>query len=312
MRPPLFAARGVHVAAASLEPLRNAMHFDEIRIDQPVVGLARDKQGVLNVEKLAVQPAAASKAAEGKPAASGQPGFRSGRSHRQRSEGRSATKEAPPLDLTIRHFAIDGGTVNVDDRVPATPTALSLTKLAATLDGFTMQGKTPAKYTLSTSLSRGGDVTAAGSFNLAEKQVESKLTVAALALGAAAVPRRGDARARRARRDRQREADWGKTPLATGCRQHGQPEVAEDRDARCEGARDRAATRARRSRRSTWPRASRIASVDVSGCARRAAPEGRQDRPRVAGRTRAGCGAEAHGRARPRPPRRRGITGSTR
>ncbi|MEK7919611.1 hypothetical protein, partial [Burkholderia contaminans] len=53
------------------EPLRNAMHFDEIRIDQPVVDLSRDKQGVLNVEKLAAQPAAASKAAEGKPAASG-------------------------------------------------------------------------------------------------------------------------------------------------------------------------------------------------------------------------------------------------
>ena len=87
---PLFAARGVHVAAASLEPLRNAMHFDEIRIDQPVVGLARDKQGVLNVEKLAVQPAAASKAAEGKPAASGQPGLP------QRSQPPPAERRSKP------------------------------------------------------------------------------------------------------------------------------------------------------------------------------------------------------------------------
>ncbi|MDF3085655.1 DUF748 domain-containing protein, partial [Burkholderia sola] len=69
-----------------------------------------------------------------------------------KAEGSAAAKEAPPLDLTIRHVAIDGGTINVDDRVPATPTALSLTKLAATLDGFSLQGKTPAKYTLSTSL----------------------------------------------------------------------------------------------------------------------------------------------------------------
>ena len=90
MRPPLFAARGVHVAAASLEPLRNAMHFDEIRIDQPVVDLARDKQGVLNVEKLAVQPAAASKAAEGKPAASGQPGLP------QRSQPPPAERRSKP------------------------------------------------------------------------------------------------------------------------------------------------------------------------------------------------------------------------
>lgn len=50
---PLFAAHAVHVAAAQLEPLRNVLHFDDIRIDQPVVSLARDKAGVLNVTKLA-------------------------------------------------------------------------------------------------------------------------------------------------------------------------------------------------------------------------------------------------------------------
>ncbi|ABB10282.1 DUF748 domain-containing protein [Burkholderia lata] len=218
---PLFAARGVHVAAASLEPLRNAMHFDEIRIDQPVVDLSRDKQGVLNVEKLAAQPAAASKAAEGKPAASGIAAASAAAvatASGAKAEAAADAKEAPPLDLTIRHFAIDGGTVNVDDRVPATPTALSLTKLAATLDGFTMQGKTPAKYTLSTSLSRGGDVNAEGTFNLAEKQVESKLTVAALALPALQ-PYLGEATRARVLDGTlgatvNAKADWGKTPLA--------------------------------------------------------------------------------------------------
>ncbi|VWC06331.1 exported protein [Burkholderia lata] len=218
---PLFAASGVHVAAASLEPLRNAMHFDEIRIDQPVVDLSRDKQGVLNVEKLAAQPAAASKAAEGKPAASGAAAASAAAeatASGAKAEAAADAKEAPPLDLTIRHFAIDGGTVNVDDRVPATPTALSLTKLAATLDGFTMQGKTPAKYTLSTSLSRGGDVNAEGTFNLAEKQVESKLTVAALALPALQ-PYLGEATRARVLDGTlgatvNAKADWGKTPLA--------------------------------------------------------------------------------------------------
>ncbi|VWC44246.1 DUF748 domain-containing protein [Burkholderia lata] len=216
---PLFAARSVHVAAASLEPLRNAMHFDEIRIDQPVVDLSRDKQGVLNVEKLAAQPAAASKAAEGKPAASGAAAASAAaEATASGAKAEADAKEAPPLDLTIRHFAIDGGTVNVDDRVPATPTALSLTKLAATLDGFSMQGKTPAKYTLSTSLSRGGDVTAEGTFNLAEKQVESKLTVAALALPALQ-PYLGEATRARVLDGTlgatvNAKADWGKTPLA--------------------------------------------------------------------------------------------------
>ncbi|KVF11820.1 DUF748 domain-containing protein [Burkholderia cepacia] len=216
---PLFAARGVHVAAASLEPLRNALHFDEIRIDQPVVDLSRDKQGVLNVEKLAAQPAAASNAAAGKPAAPGAAAASAAAvAAASGAKVEAAAKAAPPLDLTIRHFAIDGGTVNVDDRVPATPTALSLTKLAATLDGFSMQGKTPAKYTLSTSLSRGGDVTAEGTFNLAEKQADSKLTVAALALPALQ-PYLGEATRARVLDGTlgatvNAKADWGKTPLA--------------------------------------------------------------------------------------------------
>ncbi|WP_321809901.1 MULTISPECIES: DUF748 domain-containing protein [unclassified Burkholderia] len=223
---PLFAARGVHVAAAGLEPLRNVLHFDEIRLDQPVVDLARDKQGVLNVEKLAGQPSAAPKAAAGKPAAASSAAAASGATASSEAaavaaasgaKAEAAAKEAPPLDLTIRHLAIDGGTINVDDRVPATPTALSLTKLAATLDGFALQGKTPAKYTLSTSLSRGGDLKAEGAFSLAAKQADTKLTVDALALPALQ-PYLGEATRARVLDGTlgasvNAKADWGKTPL---------------------------------------------------------------------------------------------------
>ncbi|AOI63881.1 AsmA family protein [Burkholderia territorii] len=215
---PLFAARGVHVAAAGLEPLRNVLHFDEIRLDQPVIDLARDKQGVLNVEKLAGPPAAAPKADAGKPAASGAAASTvAAASAASGAKVEAAAKEAPPLDLTIRHVAIDGGTINVDDRVPATPTAMSLTKLAATLDGFTLQGRTPAKYTLSTSLSRGGDVKAEGAFSLAAKQADTKLTVDALALPALQ-PYLGEATRARVLDGTlgasvNAKADWGKTPL---------------------------------------------------------------------------------------------------
>ncbi|WP_126284189.1 DUF748 domain-containing protein [Burkholderia stagnalis] len=207
---PLFAARGVHVAAASLEPLRNALHFDEIRVDQPVVDLARDRQGVLNVEKLAAHPATAAKAASAPKAASGAPAA-SG------VAAPEAAADTPPLDLTIRHVAIDGGTINLDDRVPATPTALSLTRIAATLDGFTLQGKTPAKVTLSTSLSRGGDVKAEGAFSLAAKQADAKLAVDALALPALQ-PYLGEATRARVLDGTlgatvNAKADWSKTPL---------------------------------------------------------------------------------------------------
>ncbi|KVQ79347.1 AsmA family protein [Burkholderia ubonensis] len=214
---PLFAARGVHVAAANLEPLRNALHFDEIRIDQPVVDLARDRQGVLNVEKLAAHPAAAPNAKA--PSAASGVAVPAAASAAQAASGAAAPTETktPPLDLTIRHFAIDGGTINLDDSVPATPTTLSLTKLAATLDGFTLQGNMPAKYTLSTSLARGGDVKAEGAFSVAAKQADAKLTVDALALPALQ-PYLGEATHARVLDGTlgatlNAKADWGKTPL---------------------------------------------------------------------------------------------------
>ncbi|MBU9583686.1 DUF748 domain-containing protein [Burkholderia multivorans] len=213
---PLFAARAVHVAAAGLEPLRNAMHFDEIRLDRPVIDLSRDKQGVLNVEKLAGSPAAAPKAASA--AANGASRAAAAAASTPAASGaQAADTKTPPLDLTIRHVAIDGGTVNLDDRVPATPTALALTKLAATLDGFALQRKTPAKYTLSTSLSRGGDLKAEGTVDVAAKQVDTKLVVDALAL-APLQPYLGEATRARVLDGAlgatiNAKADWGKTPL---------------------------------------------------------------------------------------------------
>ncbi|MBU9301842.1 DUF748 domain-containing protein [Burkholderia multivorans] len=213
---PLFAARGVHVAAAGLEPLRNAMHFDEIRLDRPVIDLSRDKQGVLNVEKLAGSPAAAPKPASA--AANGASRAAADAASAPAASGaQAADTKTPPLDLTIRHVAIDGGTVNLDDRVPATPTALSLTKLAATLDGFALQRKTPAKYTLSTSLSRGGDLKAEGTVDVAAKQVDTKLVVDALAL-VPLQPYLGEATRARVLDGAlgatiNAKADWGKTPL---------------------------------------------------------------------------------------------------
>ncbi|PRD88791.1 AsmA family protein [Burkholderia multivorans] len=213
---PLFAARGVHVAAAGLEPLRNAMHFDEIRLDRPVIDLSRDKQGVLNVEKLAGSPAAAPKAASAAANGASRAGVAAA-SAPAASGAQAADTKTPPLDLTIRHVAIDGGTVNLDDRVPATPTALALTKLAATLDGFALQRKTPAKYTLSTSLSRGGDLKAEGTVDVAAKQVDTKFVVDALAL-APLQPYLGEATRARVLDGAlgatiNAKADWGKTPL---------------------------------------------------------------------------------------------------
>lgn len=211
---PLFAARGVHVAAADLQPLRNVLHVDEIRLDRPVVDLARDRQGVLNVMKLAAPPADASTVSTAAASASA---ASTSAASAPASARPAAKAKAEPLDLTIRHFAIADGTINFDDRALAVPATTSLTRVTTTLDGFTMQGRTPAKYAVSTVMSQGGDVKAEGTFSLAAMQADTKLTIDAFALPALQPYLVEATRARvldgKLGTVLNVKADWSKTPL---------------------------------------------------------------------------------------------------
>ncbi|SMG02783.1 DUF748 domain-containing protein [Burkholderia singularis] len=197
---PLFAARGVHVAAAQLEPLRNALHFDEIRIDQPVVALTRDKAGLLNVQKLAGASSPPADGAAGSANAVSAPGavraaatpaaVDASASSAVAAHAASSPVAAPvrrdaqPLDLTIKRFAINDGTLNVADASLATPAAMSFTHVAATLADFSLTGHAPARYTLATDLASGGAINAQGAFNLAARQADTKLAIDAFALSA--------------------------------------------------------------------------------------------------------------------------------
>ncbi|KVE43561.1 DUF748 domain-containing protein [Burkholderia sp. BDU5] len=231
---PLFAAHAVHVAAAQIEPLRNVLHFDDIRIDQPVVSLTRDKAGVLNVMKLAGgaegTPAAA-KAAASTPAsaksaaASGDPAVAaasaSGAVESPLASGASAAaaekEKTQPLDLTIKRFSINDGTLDMNDASLATPAAISLKHVATTLADFTLTGKTPARYTLATDVASGGSLKAEGAFNLAARQADTKLVVDALALPVVQPYLSGATSARvldgALSTSVNAKADWSKTPL---------------------------------------------------------------------------------------------------
>ena len=79
-------------AIRDAEPLRNVYQIDDLRITQPDVALERDASGVTNFAKLA-PPAPAAK-----------------------PEAKDEEK-APPLDLAVKHLAIDGGKVAFDDRL---------------------------------------------------------------------------------------------------------------------------------------------------------------------------------------------------
>ncbi|KAF1029624.1 MAG: hypothetical protein GAK40_00391 [Burkholderia plantarii] len=216
---PLFAARGVHLAAASLEPLRAVWHLDTLRLDQPVVTLTRDGAGLLNVQKLAAAsagaPAAsapasassASSAATASAASAGKPAH----------GAPSATSPATPLDLSVRHVAIEDGTVRVSDASVAPAANLTLTHLNKRVDGFTLRGRQPARFWVSSALEQGGALKLAGAFSLAQHQAGVHVALDGLALPALAPYLAGVSSARwldgRLGVTLDAFADWSKAPL---------------------------------------------------------------------------------------------------
>ncbi|WP_438391361.1 DUF748 domain-containing protein [Caballeronia sp. DA-9] len=151
---PLFAAQSLHVNALNLEPLRNVYQLSEIKLARPDVKLSRDKAGAFNFQKLSGQPAANPPAAETKAAA-----------------------ETRPLDISIKHVAIDQGQIAFDDSLMAQPAQLGLKALDITLDDFSTLGKPPARYTLKTALDHGGTLAASGGFTLAGKNADAKFAL---------------------------------------------------------------------------------------------------------------------------------------
>ncbi|MEK6420281.1 MAG: DUF748 domain-containing protein [Burkholderia gladioli] len=209
---PVFAARQVHVAAALLEPLRNVLHFSEIRVAQPVVTLSRDAAGVLNVQKLAAAEPGRTAA---KPAASP---ASAGSAVAATNPAAQSTAQPQPLDLTIARLAIDDGTIHVNDAAVSPAAALTLASLKTTLSGFTLQGRQPAKFWVSTTLAQGGALSAAGAFSLVQQQAGGHLALDALALPAFAPYLAGATSARlidgKLGASVDAFADWSKAPFA--------------------------------------------------------------------------------------------------
>ncbi|MBC8748443.1 MULTISPECIES: DUF748 domain-containing protein [Paraburkholderia] len=166
---PFFAARAVHVAAASLEPLKSVYHFDDIRIDAPSASLARDKDGVLSVEHMFASAAKKTAAQEAAVA--------------NANAKTAAAKAVPPFDVAIKRFTLDDGTVNVHDEAVSHPVETGLQNLAVTLTDFSTLASTPAHYTLNTNLKDGaGSLAADGTVGLATKTASVKLDLKSLKL----------------------------------------------------------------------------------------------------------------------------------
>ncbi|MGF6917663.1 DUF748 domain-containing protein [Paraburkholderia sp. 40] len=167
---PFFAARAVHVTAASLEPLKSIYHFDDIRIDAPSASLARDKDGVLSVEHMFAPAPEKTTPKETADA-------------NANAKTAAAEKAAPPFDVAIKRFTLNDGTVNVHDEAVSHPVEAGLQNLAVTLTDFSTLASAPAHYTLNTNLKDGGGSLAAdGTVGLAAKTASAKLDLKSLKL----------------------------------------------------------------------------------------------------------------------------------
>ncbi|WP_227245762.1 DUF748 domain-containing protein [Paraburkholderia caribensis] len=168
---PFFAARSLHVAAQTLEPLKNVYRFDDIRLDAPTVHLARDKSGVLSVQRtFAPAPSAPAAAASAPATVASAPAPASG-------AGAEAAKAAPPLDLQIKQFELSNGTVEVQDAAASRPVSAGLNNLAVGLADFSTLGKTPARYTLKTNVKNQPQsaIAVSGNLSLAAKTADAKI-----------------------------------------------------------------------------------------------------------------------------------------
>ncbi|MEM5421803.1 DUF748 domain-containing protein [Paraburkholderia ferrariae] len=175
---PFFGARSLHVGAASLEPFSNVYRFDDIHLDAPTMWVARDKQGVLSIEKLMGAPAAqnapaaneaANKAASAAPA--------SGASGAQSAQAAPEEAKPAPLDVSIRQFALTNGTVHIADDLPARPVNVELTQLSTTLTNFSTTDKAGAPFTFATNATDGGTIKASGTVSLAGKNAEANIAL---------------------------------------------------------------------------------------------------------------------------------------
>jgi hypothetical protein len=154
---PLFKLDALHVAAGSVEPLLDVVHLDELRIDHPVLALSRDRQGTLNLLSLAPPPAAP------KPA-----------------PPKAPTASAAPFDFSLKHLALNDGSISVQDQ--QTGASLGLSKLALTLNGFSTTATQPGHYSLQTSVDQGGTLSSSGTLVLAQGRLEADANVEQLAL----------------------------------------------------------------------------------------------------------------------------------
>ncbi len=120
-----------------MQPLLGVIHLADVRLDHPVLALSRDKQGTLNLAKLAAPPAPEPKTAAPKP---------SQRSPSRWPHRQQRLPKAAPFDFGLQHLALNDGAIHLQDQ--QTGANLGLSKLAVTLANISTVAHQPGRWVL--------------------------------------------------------------------------------------------------------------------------------------------------------------------
>jgi hypothetical protein len=161
---PLLKLGALHLDADSVEPLRGIVHLKQLRLDQPDVTLSRDRQGTLNLARLAAQPAAKPDAPEPAPAPP------------------KAAEPAAPFDFGVQNLALNDGRVSFRD--DQTGADLALEKLGVSASNLSTVDHKAGQYKASLALASGGTLDSSGNLALADKKLDGQLGLQQLALAA--------------------------------------------------------------------------------------------------------------------------------
>lgn len=155
---PLLAFEELYVDVAVLRHLRGGVRIAEIRLVQPVVGVAIEKGGRLNFADL-LEPKEGAAPPPPAPKPSG-----------------------PPMVFEIGHFELDRGALSFADRNRPQPFAARFEPLSITLDGFTTEPQKDGAYDFKARLGASTEIAWAGSIAVTPLHSQGTLSITGAAL----------------------------------------------------------------------------------------------------------------------------------
>ena len=171
---PLLDASRVHLAADVIEPLKPRAEIAELRIEHPVLNLARDAQGRLNLEKLAPPPApapasnAASTAAPA-PAAPARP--------------EAAASDALP-DVVLKKLRIYDGSIRFADGAVKPAASFRVDALSVAVDQLATRAQAPATIAIKATIAPAATLALDAKLVVPARSVDAQLALRGFALPA--------------------------------------------------------------------------------------------------------------------------------